>query len=43
MSIVWRKNYVSNAWFSREDKRKVTFKIGEDETEIDFVLIEKEH
>ena len=28
---------------SREEKRKVTFRIGENETEIDFVLIKKEH
>ena len=34
---------MSNTWFKREEKRKVTFKIGENETEIDFVLIKKEH
>ena len=27
----------------REDKRKVTMRLGENETEIDFVLIGKEH
>ena len=27
----------------RERKRKVTFRMGENETEIDFVLIKKEH
>ena len=30
---------VSNTWFKREEKRKVTFRIGENETKIDFVLI----
>ena len=29
---------VSNTWFKREEKRKVTFRIGENETKIDFVL-----
>ena len=27
----------------REEKRKVTFRMGENETEIDFELIKKEH
>ena len=27
----------------REEKRKVTFRIGENETKIDFMLIWKEH
>ena len=30
---------VSNTWFKREEKRKVTFRMGENETKIDFVLI----
>ena len=34
---------VSNTWFKTEEKRKVTFRMGENETEIDFVLIKKEH
>ena len=34
---------VSNTWVNRVEKRKVTFRIGENETEIDFVLIMKEH
>ena len=34
---------MSDAWFKREDRRKVTFGMGENETEIDFVLIRKEH
>ena len=34
---------VSNTWFKREEKMKVTFRMGENETEIDFVLIKKEH
>ena len=35
--------YVSNTWFKREQKRKVTFSVGENEIEIDFVLIKKQH
>ena len=34
---------VSNKWFKREEKRKVTCRMGENETEIDFGLIKKEH
>ena len=34
---------VSNTWFKREEKRKVRFRMGENETKIDFVLIKKEH
>ena len=34
---------VSNTWFKREEKRKVTFGMGEHETEIDIVLLKKEH
>ena len=34
---------MSNTWLKREEIRKVTFRIGENETEIDFVLIKKEH
>ena len=33
---------VSNAWHKREEKRKVTFRLGENETKIDFVLKRKE-
>ena len=32
---------VSNTWFKREDKKKVTFRMGKNETESDFVLIRK--
>ena len=35
--------FVSNTWFKREEKRKVTFRMGENETEIDFVLIKNQH
>ena len=35
--------FVSNAWPKREEKRKVTFRMGENETEIDIVQIKKEH
>ena len=34
---------VSNTWFKREEKRMVTFGMGENETEIDIVLLKKEH
>ena len=34
---------MSNIWFKREEKRKVTFRMGENEIEIDFVSIKKEH
>ena len=34
---------VSNTWLKREEKRKVTFRKGENEPETDFVLIKKEH
>ena len=34
---------VSNTWYRREKKRKVTFSMGENETEIDFVLTKKQH
>ena len=32
---------MSKTWFTREEKRKVTFRMGENDTEIDFVLIKK--
>ena len=32
---------VSNTWFKREERRKVTFRMGKKETEIDFVLMKK--
>ena len=34
---------VSNTWFEREEWRRVTFRMGENETEINFVLIKKAH
>ena len=34
---------VSNTWLSRGEKRMVTFRMGENKTEIDFVLKKKEH
>ena len=34
---------MSNTWFKREEKRKVTFRMGENDKKIDFVLIKKEH
>ena len=32
---------MSNTWFKRVEKRKVTFRVGENETKIDFVLIKR--
>ena len=40
---LYMKVYVSNTWLKREEKRKVTFRIGENDIEIGFVLIKKEH
>ena len=34
---------MSNTWLKREEKSKVTFKMGENRTKTDFVLIKKEH
>ena len=34
---------MSNTWYKREENRKVTFRVDEIETKIDFVLIKKEH
>ena len=34
---------MSNTRFKMEEKRKVTFRLGENETEIVFVLMRKEH
>ena len=34
---------MSNTWSKREEKRKVTFRIGENEKKLDFVLMKKEH
>ena len=34
---------VPNTWFRIDEKRKVTFRMGENETEIDVVLIKKDH
>ena len=43
LELSLERKYVLNTWFKREEKRKVTFRMGENETEIDFVLIKKEH
>ena len=32
---------MSVTWFKREEKRKVTFRMGENEAEIEIVLIKK--
>ena len=34
---------MSTAWLKREGMRQVIFRLGENETEVDFVLIKKEH
>ena len=34
---------MSNTWFKREENTKVIIRMGENETEIDFVLVKKEH
>ena len=33
---------VANTWYKKKDKRKVTYSSGENNTEIDFVLVGKE-
>ena len=38
-----RELCVSNTWFMREEERKVTFRMGGNFTNIDFVLKKKEH
>ena len=43
ISFVWIKNFLSNTWSKREEKRKLTFRMGENETNFFFMLIEKEH
>ena len=32
---------VANTWYKKKDKRKVTYSSGRNDTEIDFVLVEK--
>ena len=34
---------MSNTWFKREGMKQVIFRLGENETEVEFVLIKKEH
>ena len=34
---------VSNTWLRKEEKRKMTVRMGENKTEVDFVLTKKEH
>ena len=34
---------MSNTWLKREEKRKATFRMGKNETEIDFMLTKKVH
>ena len=36
-------NVGSNMWFKKTDKRKITFKSGNNESEIDFILVSKEY
>ena len=37
-----KESCVSNTWSKREDRRKVTFRMGENETKNNIVLIKKE-
>ena len=34
---------MANTWFKKTDKKKITFKSGNNESEIDFILISKEN
>ena len=38
-----RELCVANTWFKKTDKRKITFKSGNNEFEIDFILVNKEN
>ena len=40
---LWKELCVLNTWFKREERRKVTFRMGDNKTEIDFVLIRREY
>ena len=33
---------VANTWFKKRDQRKVTFRSGENETEIDYIIVGRE-
>ena len=37
-----RELCVANTWFKKRDKRKITFKSGNNESEIDFILVSKQ-
>ena len=39
---VIKKICVTNRWFKKKEKRKVTYSSGGNKTEIDFTLVEKE-
>ena len=38
-----RELCVANTWFKKTDKRKITFKSGNNKSEIDFILVSKEN
>ena len=38
-----RELCVANTWFKKTDERKITFKSGNNESEIDFILVSKEN
>ena len=38
-----RELFVANTWFKKSEKRKITFKSGHNESEIDFILVMKEN
>ena len=37
-----KKLCITNTWYKKKDRRKVTYSLGGDDTEIDFVLVGKE-
>ena len=43
ISFVWRMNFVCQIHGLREEKGKVTFRMGENGTDIDLVLTKKKH
>ena len=38
-----RELCVANMWFKKTDKKKITFKSGNNESELDFILVCKEN
>ena len=42
IKVMPQKNIASNTWFKREEKKKMTIRLGRHETENHFVLLVKE-